>query len=1333
MKVKLLIIFYLLNFTFLFSQNVFYWERQQVLYPQNSGKFETVSNDKILLTAFVNTADKFNLYFKYTTDSYNWSDNILLVKNFFSNTILGDDFSIGIDSDNNLYYCYRKNSYTFEIEKLTYPYYQNKREKIAEITSQLYIYLPKIHVTSRGEIILLYTTNEGNNFFIEYKKINKSGNIIAQMRIGDRYKSSLNPVFMEKNDVFYITFQAKETAVQEGYFFNIYAAVSNDSGRTWGYSRLVTSKGENNQGPCLLNEGKKQHLVWEKEDEKLRAHIYYKSLDSDFKNESKEILVSSISSEAHSPNIQLINNVLNVFWYDDKSGVFQNYYAQILENNVFNESPVLKNQGRTLRNQTILFKDQIKVFWLEIINNINRLIYLQTDTFVNAPEPKIAESNRLNIFKNRNISFQWNIVNDISGIKGYNILLTKDKNASIKNNPQFLNYYEISKSFNNLSDGTWYFKISAVDNASNESPVKEISFTIDTKAPSPPLFVDQKLNSEGGLTTNSPKIEWTESNEKFNNFYYTYKLFPDRMSFEINSFKRRVSDRDFTITNDKSLSLANLDNGILLIGIKGDDLAGNTSEVNWQEYKLNNYVTVTYINNVRTKLLPTGEKVFEILGRGFKIDGNIKNILLDKNRTSPYDNIISSDDFNVLSDTQIVLKREIIAEDGIYYLGVEHPLRGYSFYKNPLEFSGEWVFKNVKPNFLSFDRVVFLSGKINFTMIIFIIAGIIWVFLILIILFSIISTIKEKVKIKLLLEHLEEIKERLSDQEYLKRREKMTKKGIGLTIKYTILIIALVITIVVATSFTLSYRSLSNETKVLARETKERANLIMINYETLIKDVYIFQQGLPRAIDITENISKLPDLGFVMFKEVDSPESYIRYGEREKVFFNKVNYESIANYNYEKNKIINETVFNETIKKDIEAIKTDYEGEAKIYPEFNPSKINENYIFFKPIIIKDAGENDKPAIYAYIIIGYSFERIIEEIKIERIKTVQLALIVTLIAILISIFGAIILASTTIKPIKKMSKHVNIISTTDDYEKLLGTENEKIEVKTRDEIGILASSINEMTAKLIEKAKADKQMILGKEIQKKFISLEPHQTDYIDIYGFYEGAKGVSGDYFNYKKLDDDHYAFIICDVAGKAVPAALIMVQISTIFDSYFTNFNPKSRKLETVSIVNIINDTVAEREFTGRFAAILVIILNIKTGKALLTNAGYTQMLVYRNLKKEAEWLKLNSDSGAAGIFPASMLPHPYVQEEIKINKGDIIYLFTDGIEESRNGKTVKTENGEEKPEEFSLERVKKILDKSYSKTPKEVIEDLIDAEKLFRGENEQYDDLTILGIMRK
>jgi len=90
------------------------------------------------------------------------------------------------------------------------------------------------------------------------------------------------------------------------------------------------------------------------------------------------------------------------------------------------------------------------------------------------------------------------------------------------------------------------------------------------------------------------------------------------------------------------------------------------------------------------------------------------------------------------------------------------------------------------------------------------------------------------------------------------------------------------------------------------------------------------------------------------------------------------------------------------------------------------------------------------------------------------------------------------------------------------------------------------TINKLTKIIAKAAVSEQQMQLGIEVQKKFIPLNPvpsgedrrlstgHFTnDRIEFFGYYQGARGVSGDYFNYKQVDDDHYACIISDISGK--------------------------------------------------------------------------------------------------------------------------------------------------------------------------------------------------------
>jgi len=96
-------------------------------------------------------------------------------------------------------------------------------------------------------------------------------------------------------------------------------------------------------------------------------------------------------------------------------------------------------------------------------------------------------------------------------------------------------------------------------------------------------------------------------------------------------------------------------------------------------------------------------------------------------------------------------------------------------------------------------------------------------------------------------------------------------------------------------------------------------------------------------------------------------------------------------------------------------------------------------------------------------------------------------------------------------------------------------------------------------------------------------------------------------------------------------------------------------------------------------------------------------------------------------------MLPHPYEQEQVNIRKGDVVFLYSDGIEESRNGKTMITPEGDEAPDEFGLDRLRETIEAAEVPTPEGMITHIMNVERKYRGDFPQYDDLTLLAVMRK
>ncbi len=353
---------------------------------------------------------------------------------------------------------------------------------------------------------------------------------------------------------------------------------------------------------------------------------------------------------------------------------------------------------------------------------------------------------------------------------------------------------------------------------------------------------------------------------------------------------------------------------------------------------------------------------------------------------------------------------------------------------------------------------------------------------------------------------------------------------------------------------------------------------------------------------------------------------------------------------------------------------------SKIYtiPEYdieNLSRDTTEYIFFKPVVYLQEGNNSY--VHGVVRLGITIDRMLGQIEAATRSLFVATGIIAFVAIGIGIISALILSSIIIRPIRRLAQAVEKIRDTEDKESL---KELVIDITTRDEIADLAETVKQMSLGLAVAAAANKDLIVGKETQKMFTPLiqDPKSgrklttaselTDDVEFFGYYEGAKGVSGDYFDYAKLDDQHYAIIKCDVAGKGVPASLIMVEVATIFLDYFRNWTLKSVGIHLEKLVYRINDLVEQRGFTGRFAALLVVIMNVKTGATYLCHAGDNLIHIYDSGQREMITKRL-AEAPATGVFPSDMVEMGSGFEQVHhvMKQGDTLLLFTDGVEEDK------------------------------------------------------------------
>jgi serine phosphatase RsbU (regulator of sigma subunit) len=286
------------------------------------------------------------------------------------------------------------------------------------------------------------------------------------------------------------------------------------------------------------------------------------------------------------------------------------------------------------------------------------------------------------------------------------------------------------------------------------------------------------------------------------------------------------------------------------------------------------------------------------------------------------------------------------------------------------------------------------------------------------------------------------------------------------------------------------------------------------------------------------------------------------------------------------------------------------------------------------------------------------------------------LLIAGVAQVLGVIGTLILSTWIVRPVKRLAGFVDFIRDTEDKSRLEGAG---ININSRDELAALGDTINDMAAGLAKAAQAARDITIGKELQKKFIPLETDRdgnklssgfkdSPNAQFYGYYEGAKGISGDYFDYIDLDGRYYAVIKCDVAGKGVPAALIMIQVATMFLNHFKNWTTIEKGRHIEELVYQINDFIEALGFEGRFAAFSLCLFDSETGLLRFCNAGDNIIHYYNKSEGKMKFVKLR-ETPAAGILPNSLVDSKggYTVQTMTLDHGDILFLYTDGIEEAK------------------------------------------------------------------
>ena len=282
---------------------------------------------------------------------------------------------------------------------------------------------------------------------------------------------------------------------------------------------------------------------------------------------------------------------------------------------------------------------------------------------------------------------------------------------------------------------------------------------------------------------------------------------------------------------------------------------------------------------------------------------------------------------------------------------------------------------------------------------------------------------------------------------------------------------------------------------------------------------------------------------------------------------------------------------------------------------------------------------------------------------------------------------------------------------------------QIPVRARDQLGELAESFNLMTGEvttllgeMAEKGRLEQEMFAAREIQQKLLPTGPLRVTGLAVSAFCEPAREVAGDYYDFLPITDSMLGMLIADVAGKGLAAGLYMAQLKVIVQSLSRlHHEPKE-------FLSAVNKVVAANLDGKSFITMTYGVIDVERREMTFARAGHCP-LIHVPANQPAGMRKarlLVPDGLVVGlqIDDGTMFDNILQEQTIKLEPGDLVVWFTDGISETMN----------EAFDCFGEERLAQVVEQ-YAHLPFEQLRSYILAElRAFAGGADQHDDMTMI-----
>jgi phosphoserine phosphatase RsbU/P len=326
--------------------------------------------------------------------------------------------------------------------------------------------------------------------------------------------------------------------------------------------------------------------------------------------------------------------------------------------------------------------------------------------------------------------------------------------------------------------------------------------------------------------------------------------------------------------------------------------------------------------------------------------------------------------------------------------------------------------------------------------------------------------------------------------------------------------------------------------------------------------------------------------------------------------------------------------------------------------------------------------------------------------------------VAIVILLIMILNYYLSNKQIVTPIRKLDKFTaNFIKNIDNNIDM------SININSETEIGDLATSFNKMGIELksyieqlsnimSEKERIAAELNIATQIQADMLpSIFPPFPDIseFDLIASMHPAKEVGGDFYDFYMVDDDHLCCVIADVSGKGVPAALFMVIAKTLIKNQALLGGTPSE------ILSNVNKQLCSNNKSDMFVTVWLGILQLSTGILTAANAGHEFPAICRK-DGNYELFVDKHDFVLGGM--ESIKYHEYA---LQLNKGDRIFVYTDGVPEATNLQN----------EMYTTDRMLEVLNSNKDTYNETILQKVSDSIMNFVNGAAQFDDITMLNLI--